>query len=39
MLSRTADDVFWASRYVERAENLARLLEVADRMSLMPTGG
>lgn len=37
MLSRTADDVFWASRYVERAENLARLLEVADRMSLMPT--
>lgn len=37
MLSRTADDVYWASRYVERAENLARLLEVADRMSLMPT--
>ena len=37
MLSRTADDVYWASRYVERAENLARLIEVADRMSLMPT--
>lgn len=37
MLSRTADDVFWASRYVERTENLARLMEVADRMSLMPT--
>ncbi|WP_417519870.1 alpha-E domain-containing protein [Minwuia sp.] len=36
MLSRTADDVFWASRYIERAENLARLLEVADRMALMP---
>lgn len=36
MLSRTADDVYWASRYVERAENLARLMEVADRMSLMP---
>lgn len=37
MLSRTADDIFWASRYVERAESLARLVEVADRMSLMPT--
>lgn len=36
MLSRTADDLFWLSRYVERAENIARLLEVADRMSLMP---
>lgn len=36
MLSRTANDVYWASRYVERAENLARLMEVADRMSLMP---
>ncbi|ANK82316.1 MAG: hypothetical protein TEF_17085 [Rhizobiales bacterium NRL2] len=36
MLSRTADDVYWASRYVERAENLARLMEVAVRMSLMP---
>ncbi len=36
MLSRTADDLFWMSRYVERAENVARLLEVADRMALMP---
>ncbi|WP_416900054.1 MAG: alpha-E domain-containing protein [Minwuia sp.] len=36
MLSRTADDIFWISRYIERAENLARLLEVADRMALMP---
>ena len=36
MLSRTANDLFWMSRYVERAENIARLLEVADRMSLMP---
>ena len=36
MLSRTADDIFWVARYVERAENLARLLEVADRMSKMP---
>lgn len=36
MLSRTADDLFWMARYVERAENVARLLEVANRMALMP---
>ncbi|MFM9975986.1 MAG: alpha-E domain-containing protein, partial [Beijerinckiaceae bacterium] len=29
MLSRTADSLFWLSRYVERAENLARILDVA----------
>ena len=34
MLSRTADSLFWLSRYVERAENMARLLEVGYRMSL-----
>lgn len=28
MLSRTADHLFWMSRYIERAENLARLLDV-----------
>jgi hypothetical protein len=28
MLSRTADHLFWMSRYLERAENLARLLDV-----------
>jgi uncharacterized alpha-E superfamily protein len=26
MLSRVADSVYWMARYVERAENLARLL-------------
>jgi uncharacterized alpha-E superfamily protein len=36
MLSRTADHLYWMSRYVERAENLARMLEVNYRMSLMP---
>ncbi|MDR3324066.1 MAG: alpha-E domain-containing protein [Zoogloeaceae bacterium] len=36
MLSRTADHLFWMSRYVERAENLARLLDVAWQMSLVP---
>ncbi len=34
MLGRTAQNLFWMSRYVERAENMARLLEVGYRMSL-----
>jgi uncharacterized alpha-E superfamily protein len=34
MLGRTAQNLFWLSRYVERAENMARLLEVGYRMSL-----
>ena len=36
MLSRTASHLFWMARYVERAENTARILEVTYRMSLMP---
>lgn len=36
MLSRTADHLFWMARYMERAENLARMLEVNYRMSLLP---
>lgn len=34
MLGRTAANLFWMSRYVERAENIARLLDVGYRMSL-----
>src|SRR3569833_2314528 len=34
MLGRTAQNLFWLSRYVERAENVARMLEVGYRMSL-----
>lgn len=36
MLSRTADHLFWMARYMERAENLARLLDVTWQMSLVP---
>ncbi len=36
MLGRTAANLFWLSRYVERAENMARLLDVGSRMALMP---
>ena len=35
MLSRTADHLFWMSRYTERAENTARMLDVTYRMSLL----
>src|SRR5262245_53925603 len=36
MLGRTANDLFWMSRYIERAENMARLLEVGYRIALLP---
>jgi uncharacterized alpha-E superfamily protein len=36
MLSRTADHVFWMSRYTERAENTARMLDVNYQTSLLP---
>jgi uncharacterized alpha-E superfamily protein len=35
MLSRTADHLYWMSRYTERAENLARMLDVNCRMTLL----
>lgn len=37
MLSRTADNLFWIARNMERAETAARLLEVGARISLLPT--
>lgn len=33
MLARTASNLFWLARYMERADYLARLLQVAGRMS------
>jgi uncharacterized alpha-E superfamily protein len=36
MLSRTADHLFWLARYMERAENTARMLDVNYQMSLLP---
>ncbi len=39
MLSRVADAIYWMSRYVERAENLARFIDVTHSVSLdMPSG-
>ena len=37
MLSRTAENLFWLSRYMERAENLARILDVAARLATLPS--
>lgn len=37
LLSRVAADLFWLARSVERAENTARLLDVASRLSSLPS--
>src|SRR5262249_36044197 len=34
MLSRVAENLYWMSRYVERAENVARLLDVGFDLEL-----
>jgi len=34
MLSRVADSLYWINRYVERAENIARFVEVSEAMAL-----
>ncbi len=36
MLSRTADNLFWAARYMERADFNARILDAAVRLSALP---
>src|SRR5919108_6275317 len=36
MLSRTADNLYWLARYIERAEYLARVLQVTQRMTTLP---
>ncbi|MBF0624622.1 MAG: alpha-E domain-containing protein [Magnetococcales bacterium] len=39
MLSRAADNIYWMARYVERAENIARLLDVVLRNDMLfPVG-
>jgi uncharacterized alpha-E superfamily protein len=36
MLSRTADHLYWMARYTERAENTARMLDVAVQTAMLP---
>ncbi len=37
MLSRTADNLFWMARHIERAENTARVLGVSHLNSMLPS--
>src|SRR5437588_12946068 len=39
LLARYEDCIFWLSRYVERAENLARILDVNETFSRDSRGG
>lgn len=36
MLGRVADQLYWMGRYSERTESMARIIDVADRMTLTP---
>src|ERR1700726_911331 len=36
MLSRTADNLYWLARYIERAEFVSRILEATQRLTAMP---
>ena len=36
MLSRTAENLFWMARYLERAESTARLITMGQRMAVLP---
>ena len=38
MLGRNANGIYWMTRYVERSENIARLIEAGLRMSLTRAG-
>jgi len=36
MLSRTADNLFWLARYMERADFVARIVEATQRLAALP---
>lgn len=36
MLSRTTDHLFWMARYMERAENTSRMLDISLEGALLP---
>ena len=35
LLSRVAESLYWINRYLERAENISRFVEVSEAMSLV----
>src|ERR1700693_3270806 len=36
MLARTADNLYWLSRYMERADFLARIVQATQRLTSLP---
>ena len=38
LLSRVAESLYWINRYLERAENISRFVEVSEAMSLVDIG-
>ena len=36
MLSRTADNLYWLARYMERADFLSRAIEASRRLASLP---
>lgn len=36
MLSRTAESLYWMARYIERADAMARLIEMGHRIAMLP---
>ena len=36
MLSRTADNLYWLARYMERADFLARAIQASRRLAALP---
>ena len=39
MLARTADNLFWLARSMERADFIARTIEATLRLEYLPRGG
>ncbi len=37
MLARAADNLFWLARYIERAEYVARIIQVTQRLATLPS--
>ncbi len=37
MLARTADNLYWLARYMERADFLARIIDATRRLATVPT--
>ena len=34
MLARAAENIYWLGRYIERAESVARMLQIVEQLSI-----